>query len=444
VQNELAQLLTQYKNSGDEATRKKILAQLMRLRDKVAELTQRLARLRRDVSDEYINPEALADKNFPEQLDALTHMVNEGRIDEAIAELERLRQATGQLQDDMQRSQQEYGGEAYAELRRQFSELQAEIEELETTQRRLAEENERRYQAATKALRKAHKVNLKAMARRLARKVRDIVDELDHIDPEQLQSYEARGLAEAHERLDETARALDTQDVEAAWQSAENALSGLNGLHSELQRRASYWPEEAKQLSAMLRQTANAQQQTERVVDELSQLFANPRTIKDAATLQAMQRQARAQRQLAKRTQQAHAQLDALAKQAPVLGPSHSRLLDEAGSEMQEAAQQLKGRAMAGAAQHQREALSKLAELKRAMAQQSQSGKQGMPMPWGGVAGRGEGLMGDRSDERVEIPKAASTQAPAAFRREILEAMREPAPEGFREEVRHYYEELVR
>jgi hypothetical protein len=49
-----------------------------------------------------------------------------------------------------------------------------------------------------------------------------------------------------------------------------------------------------------------------------------------------------------------------------------------------------------------------------------------------------------QSREPVRIPEADASKAPREWRQELMEAMREKAPEKFRDEVRHYYEELVR
>ena len=46
--------------------------------------------------------------------------------------------------------------------------------------------------------------------------------------------------------------------------------------------------------------------------------------------------------------------------------------------------------------------------------------------------------------EPVRIPGADESTAPRAWRQELLDAMKEKAPERFRDEVRRYYEELVR
>ena len=44
----------------------------------------------------------------------------------------------------------------------------------------------------------------------------------------------------------------------------------------------------------------------------------------------------------------------------------------------------------------------------------------------------------------VRIPGADESTATRAWRQELMDAMKEKAPERFRDEVRRYYEELVR
>ena len=59
-------------------------------------------------------------------------------------------------------------------------------------------------------------------------------------------------------------------------------------------------------------------------------------------------------------------------------------------------------------------------------------------------AGSPDGLQPARHRDPVRIPGADESSAPRAWRQELLDAMKEKAPERFRDEVRRYYEELVR
>ena len=49
-----------------------------------------------------------------------------------------------------------------------------------------------------------------------------------------------------------------------------------------------------------------------------------------------------------------------------------------------------------------------------------------------------------QGDEPVRIPGADQYVAPEAFRQELLEAMKKRAPNGYDDQVRRYYEELIR
>ena len=51
---------------------------------------------------------------------------------------------------------------------------------------------------------------------------------------------------------------------------------------------------------------------------------------------------------------------------------------------------------------------------------------------------------GKQQRDPVRIPGADESSAPRAWRQELLDAMKEHAPEHFRDDVRRYYEELVK
>ena len=51
---------------------------------------------------------------------------------------------------------------------------------------------------------------------------------------------------------------------------------------------------------------------------------------------------------------------------------------------------------------------------------------------------------GEQHRDPVRIPGADESSAPRAWRQELLDAMKERAPERYRDEVRRYYEELVK
>jgi hypothetical protein len=72
-------------------------------------------------------------------------------------------------------------------------------------------------------------------------------------------------------------------------------------------------------------------------------------------------------------------------------------------------------------------------------------GSGGFPMPFAEAGSRGqEGVDGEPSREKVEIPQGDASKAREEFRRDLLEAMKQGTPEPYQGEVKRYYEELVK
>jgi hypothetical protein len=111
-------------------------------------------------------------------------------------------------------------------------------------------------------------------------------------------------------------------------------------------------------------------------------------------------------------------------------GQSIASRLGEASTPMDNAEQRMGKRDPSGSRDEARsaaEALEKARQEAQKAARQAQS-------------------QGDASngDEPVRIPGADEYKAPERFREELLEAMKRRAPAGYDEQVRRYYEELIR
>jgi hypothetical protein len=128
-------------------------------------------------------------------------------------------------------------------------------------------------------------------------------------------------------------------------------------------------------------------------------------------------------------------------------------MLQEAQDGMGRAQERLGRGEPRGAQAGEDQAVEKLSQFQKSMEQmaKNQGGKgqgQGMPMPWGDPQGDDEGEEDGNSDamrhDRVEIPDAEASRGPQEFRKELLDAMKQQAPEKFKERVKQYYEELVK
>ena len=130
---------------------------------------------------------------------------------------------------------------------------------------------------------------------------------------------------------------------------------------------------------------------------------------------------------------------------------NHASFVDDAGREMRRAGQALGREGLRNARGSQQQALQKLQDLRKALEQMGEgdSGSGGLPLPLSGGAqsggseeGGGDGRGG--REDKVKIPGAEEFRVPDAFRKDILDAMREGAPDEWEGEVRRYYEELVK
>ncbi len=128
-------------------------------------------------------------------------------------------------------------------------------------------------------------------------------------------------------------------------------------------------------------------------------------------------------------------------------------MLQQAQAGMGGAEQKLMRGEPRGAQAGEQQAIEKLSQFQDAMEKMAkQAGKSGgqggMPMPWGEPASEEGDEEGPESDgvrhDRVEIPDAESSRAPAEFRKELLDAMKQAPPEKYKERVKQYYEELVK
>jgi len=62
-----------------------------------------------------------------------------------------------------------------------------------------------------------------------------------------------------------------------------------------------------------------------------------------------------------------------------------------------------------------------------------------------GESGEGDSDGAPEADrEKVVVPGADQYQVPAQFRRDILDAMKQKAPKPYEDEVKHYYQEIVK
>ena len=136
-------------------------------------------------------------------------------------------------------------------------------------------------------------------------------------------------------------------------------------------------------------------------------------------------------------------------QQAPVFPPSAQGQLGETRGHMGQAASQL-GQSKNPQRGHgeQELALDALSRFQKGLEESAKKGGKGQgpgfPFPFADSSAEREGEGFDASREKVKIPGAEAHRVPEEFRRDLLEAMKQGTPERYRDQVKHYYEELVK
>jgi hypothetical protein len=140
---------------------------------------------------------------------------------------------------------------------------------------------------------------------------------------------------------------------------------------------------------------------------------------------EAARAQAERQAAIGKRTDEVAGEAERKLRGMPGMEKAEGELKG-AGQRMRQANDLLRKEDTKGAATAERDAADRLSKLRDSMQQDRQMGNS------------------RRGSDTVRIPGADESSAPRAWRQELLDAMKERAPERFRDEVRRYYEELVR
>ena len=450
TQARLRDLLEEFKKAGDEATRKKILEEMAALREQMRQVAEKLAALQKDIPQEYVNLEALQKHDLTDPMNDIDKMLAEGDVEGAAKALERMAQQTQEMLDQMNKSQDEYGGDEYAELREKLKEFASEMEEVTAAQDQLMKENKARLDRAREKARKELGEDAEAFAQKLQKAAEELQEQIKAVGPG-LMDIEGEQREEAEARASDTSRALKARDFEEAQRSARSALGALEWLRSSLQDRTEgRFASPGKDSKKAREKVDNLVPKARALQEQLERLMPDPSDQLSDADRDSMRDNARRQGKLGERARQLMQDMDAIGKEVPLFSPEHKDMLEGARRDMQGAQADLGAQDLPGGTGRQRDALGKMQQLKKAMQDMAQQGGAGggggIPLPFAdsgdGQGREGQGRAG--SQEKVEIPNADQFKVPQQFRKDILDAMKEAPPNTFQGEVRQYYEELVK
>ena len=455
---DLASLLEKYRQAPSEQARRELLAEVSRLKARMQQLLGRMAELARGIDDEHMNAEALAEmsrsRDLMGGLDRVAEALRKGDLEAALQELDAMGSAMQEMLASLERTAGRPGQENAA-LARQMMDLRRQLETVQAEQERLAAETERvkaEYRRRVAERMQAAEERARLMAQ-LAREASERVKEAGK--GVGMRSEEAFGLS--RDRLQDLERALAMRDFDAALETVRRALPPMQRLAVELQedalsagRYASQRSREPERLREAAQKAESALPPARQVREELERLFPDPRSVLGQGEQARLERQSRRQAELERQAGRMQQQLQSLMREAPVFPPEAPALVGESRGHMQQAAEDLGRRNPLRGHSQQRQALDALSRFRKGLEEAARrgggAGGGGFPFPFAAsdLGGGEQGDLGGPSGEKVEIPGADAWRAPEEFRRDLLEAMKQGAPEAYQAEVKRYYEELVR
>jgi len=463
---ELSRLAEKLRKAPDDATRKELLAEVERLRERIQDLMSRMSELAKGIQDEHLNQEAAQSmekqQDLLSQLSDIQKKLQSGKIDDALKDLDRLSQQLEKLENDLQQKAGQQQGGQYAQEAKALREAASQLKELQQKEQDLEKRTAQvRRELHKDAQKKFDQRGGKQLAQELKQKAEEARKAISQIDPkvaEHLGLEDTLDMAQG--RAADLSRALDVNDFDEALDLAERAqravetLQGRLTMEDQVAQRYPGFSRDPAGVRKGLRGASEAQQPLQEIVQQLQQALPREGQGMSQEQMQRLRQQGQEQGRLKEQLGKLREQLGEVGKKVPIFGPQHEQMLQQAQEGMQGAEQRLFRSEPRGAQSGEQQALDKLSQFQDAMEKLAQQagksgGQGGMPMPWGEPSGNDEGDQeGPESDgvrhDRVEIPDAESSRAPAEFRKELLDAMKQAPPEKYKERVKQYYEELVK
>jgi DNA repair ATPase RecN len=423
-------------------------------------MMQRMAETARSIQDEHLNSEAIAEmrkeKDVLGQLDEVQRLLAQGKVDEAMAALQKLGMQMDEMQDRLDKAAkgQTENDPALQKLSQDLQEYEKKLDDLAQGQKKLADDTEAVKRQYRQEMQKQLQKNGAEALESLRHKIEKAQEQLAKIPAADVPPRATDDLGGAQERLKDLANSLAVKDLDAALESAARALSHAEGLEETLKNESTYAERfgyaDPEKMRAAAERAAKASPLVKEVKEQLEKMFPDPSRNMSAQQRQQLRRMAEQQAQLQQQMQQLQQKADQIGEQAPIFDEGAKSSMQGAQQSMQDAEGRLRGTDPGGALASQRAAGEKLQQLKDGLEQarqraQQNKGGSGFPMPMASSDGEGDGDgRGMQRDEKVAIPSADAYKVPEEFRKDILDAMKQNAPESFKEQVKSYYEEIVK
>ncbi len=436
----LKSLMEKYRDTRDPKVREQIDRELRRLAKRMKELMERIRDPMEKLPQEHLNMEGLdqdkASENLEEMAGALEQMeklLNEGKIDEALAALDRMGKEMDSLEKEMGDPLAGASSDELSELDKTMGEATKELDKVEAQQQAIAEETAKLMEEmrAETAKRMAGEI-----ADKLARAKAEVAEAkraLDAVDDSSLRSSLKAEMEGMEASLQKVQSALDNADIrqaaeaaaeaQYAFEMAQESLSSLKQFEKGAAKKAAGEGEKAAEKGAA---------GMAKVASELGELMEKAESSMGSSGKAKLGELAKRQAGTEQALQGLKEKLGGLQQKFSLPEDPFAEPMAKTEGGMQDSRSELGEGAPGGARDGQQRAQEGLKSLRQQM--QSMTGKQRQKQQ--GEGGR------QVSNEKVEVPKQGETGG-EAYRKRLLDAMREGGLDDYGDAIRSYYESLM-
>lgn len=450
---ELTRLVEEFQKTNDPKVQEALLEQMEQLKARMQELQQRMSELARGIRDDFMNQEALErmqeEQNLSNPLEEIERLVREGKSDEALKKMQELSMKLDEMFENLEEGADAADENADPELSRDFEKFTNDLKETIDEQQKVADQTKRLKDKARQAAKERIAKQGEQLKRELAQKLDDLERSYQAMPPDHYGMRMEETQQKALQSIRNTKQALDSNDFDLATESARDLTERARQLAQAAQDQAErdrmfQNPESVlKESRKAAEKAARDERKAEEIAQQLESLFPPASQSLDQNEQQQLKDLAKQQQKLGEKGQQLKQQMQQLGEKAPLFDDEARGQMDQASQRMQSAGDRLQGKDPGKGHGDQQSALQAMQNLQQGMEQgQQQKGNgkgKGLPMPM-----RKRGSRGGSKDQKVEIPDEDPNANPREFRKDVMDAMKQGAPDRYKEQNKKYYEELVK
>ncbi len=447
---DLTRLLDEFSRTRDSTTQQALLEQMQALKQRMLELQQRMAEMTRGLHDDFMNADALQQMqeefSLESSLDEVEQLVKDGKAEEALKKMQELAMEMDDFLEKLDEAGDKADQQMDPELARQFQQFQQNLDEAVQKQSQVSDK--------TRALRDKYRAQQKeriakqgeALKRELKDKLEDLDKSWKQLDGNRFGFRFEDVQKDAMQSRENVAQSLEANDFDLASEAAdrmEEKARQMSQLASEQRRLEEQFqnpPEARRESRQAADKLARDAKKAEEVAQKLRDLFPQPGQQMSEQDRGQMNELARQQKQLQQQAEQLQQQMESIDQRAPIFNEEAQQQMEQAGQRMQGAGEKLQGKDASRGYGEQQGAMQALQGIQQALEQAGNGqGKGGIPLP---MKSRGSGH--SNKDEKVTIPDEDPNAAPREFRKDVMDAMKQGAPDRYKDQNKKYYEELVK